>query len=396
MRASLSSFTIAAAVLFGLFATPTAAQADDTVFVLGIRSVQGDDELTRNLTGAVRQEASRVRGWSVSDTEVSLDQMALAHDCDEPDPACLANIATALSADKIIYGTVNRAGGEDNYNFALSIYIFDAASGSIAESETDTIPRISTDIDNLRPRASRYIAKLSGQRQFGSLRIESDAPGAQVRIDGVEVGVLDDDGNLVVNDVEVGERLVELESEDYSIVRTATEVAPDTQRLVRAPIIGGMQETGPVDNAGGGGLSWLPGVGLMVVGGVFLGLTALSWTKIRGIDDADGNIGPNDPWDAFRGDARDMSAPQDANICDAPNYYTSDPMTQAQREDLCASASKWQTLQFVFGGLGVAALAAGIALYVIMTGDEDADQARLQLSPTFSRNSAGASLRLGF
>ncbi len=375
-------------LLLGWVAFPAMAQADDSVFVLGIRSVQGDDELTRNLTGAVRQEASRVRGWTVSDTEVSLDQMALAHDCDEPDPACLANIAVALSADKIIYGTVSRAGGEENYNFALSIYIFDASTGSITESETDTIPRIATDIDDLRPRAATYIAKLSGQRQFGSLRIESDAPGATVRIDGENVGTLDGDGNLVVNDVEVGERIVELESDDYAVVRTAAMITLDTQQLVRAPIIGAQTDV-PVDPGTGTNLSWLPGVGLMVVGGVFLGLTALSWSKINTIDSSDA-------WLDFRRAAWNAGDMEVSSICEESNPNAGSYLN-ADTRGMCDDASKWQTLQFVFGGLGVAALAAGIALYVIMTGDEEeSNAARLQLSPTFSRTSAGASLQLGF
>ena len=42
------------------------AQAQESVVVLGLSSVDGDDDYARNLSGALRHAASAVRGWSVS------------------------------------------------------------------------------------------------------------------------------------------------------------------------------------------------------------------------------------------------------------------------------------------------------------------------------------------
>src|SRR5688500_11051901 len=94
-------------LLFALLCGAEAA-AQSNVVVLGVRSVEGDDDVAHDLTTALREAAEEITEWSVSPTAVSMAQMALAHGCEEVDVACLADIAKGLSADLLVYGTLRR------------------------------------------------------------------------------------------------------------------------------------------------------------------------------------------------------------------------------------------------------------------------------------------------
>src|SRR5262245_3970633 len=130
---SLPLATLAAALFLGpALLAPGLAHAQTTVVVLGITSLEGDDELARNLTGALRNAASHVDGWQVSENEVTLAQMALAHGCsDEPDTGCLSQIASTLGTQVIVYGILRRAATR---GFELSLSLYDAQTGHIERS----------------------------------------------------------------------------------------------------------------------------------------------------------------------------------------------------------------------------------------------------------------------
>jgi hypothetical protein len=79
-----------------LLAVPARVFAEASVVVLGIRSVEGDDDVANDLTEQLRGAARGMEGWSVSSTAVSVAQMSLAHGCEELDAACLTEIAQGL------------------------------------------------------------------------------------------------------------------------------------------------------------------------------------------------------------------------------------------------------------------------------------------------------------
>src|SRR5689334_2934443 len=79
-RALISAclYALAPMAFFGAIAGSVAtARAQETVVVLGLTSLEGDDEYARNLSGALRHAATAVRGWSVSERDVALSQMEL-------------------------------------------------------------------------------------------------------------------------------------------------------------------------------------------------------------------------------------------------------------------------------------------------------------------------------
>ena len=95
----MRAFTSVVVFVFSLF-TVSAASADSTVVLLGLRSVEGDDEFANQLTAALREQAAKLGTWEVSDRNVSLAQMSLAYGCEELDAACLTEIAVGLQANR--------------------------------------------------------------------------------------------------------------------------------------------------------------------------------------------------------------------------------------------------------------------------------------------------------
>ena len=382
MRRRFAALSVLCAALSASLAAPVAAQ-DVTAMVLGIRSVEGDDDFARNLTGSLRHAASQVPGWSVSDAEVSLSQMSLAHGCDEPDAACMAEIAGDLDSQRIIYGTVRRTGAGEEYSFALTLYLFNAESGQIEQSLTDTIPRIHSDIDDLRPYARRYITQLADLQQVGRIRVETTA-GATVSVDGEVAGTADATGIFVAQEVPVGRRTVEVSAEGRQGFRASVTVVADQEAEVAATL----DEV--VDTSGGGSLPW---AGLATLGGsaVFAILTIWTWAKINGLsDDAD--------YDTYR-----RLVPVGNNVCSdisAGTTYGAPDDVFRGAGNVCDQADTLEILQYVFLGAAVAAGAVGTWLVLSHDGGDDSEATasgtRLRLGSRVDRHGGAVSATLSF
>ena len=97
------------------------ALADARVLVLGMRSIEGDDELANALTEQLRTAARTVDGWQVSNTAVSMAQMGLAHGCDEivlyRSEDLVARVKDLTGGEGV--GTVFDSIGKDTYEASL-------------------------------------------------------------------------------------------------------------------------------------------------------------------------------------------------------------------------------------------------------------------------------------
>ena len=119
---SWRSLTIAVIVWFGHV---SGVRADHSVAVLGVRSLDGEDELERRIAQGLRAGTDDLQGFAVSDRVVSLDQMLLAHGCDEPNEACLNQVAQTLAVELLIFGSVVAKDGAHD----LTLHAFDARIG---------------------------------------------------------------------------------------------------------------------------------------------------------------------------------------------------------------------------------------------------------------------------
>jgi hypothetical protein len=368
-----------------LLGAASAARADATVIVLGLRSIEGDDEFAITLTGALRHAATQVQGWDVSDRDVSLAQMSLAHGCDEPDAACLEQIAGTLGSQRILYGTVRRTGAGAEYNFAIALYMYNAEAGQIEGSLTDSIPRTQTDVDDLRSRVRRYINTLTGASEAGTLRVHTNVPGATVSVDGEPVGTTDDQGAFV-GEVPSGRRQIDVTSPGHQPFRSSVTVSGGVEMEIEVVLVatGAGDEVG--GGGGGGGPSWL-GIGLVGGGAVFLGLMTWSMLSIESLDEGSVRCPDAEP-----GSFTAYKCHFEPTVADTCDYIDRADMYGATRDeianarDVCGEADTMEVLQYVFLGLGIASAGAGAFLIATSGGGEDDEHAAttLEVQPRLS------------
>lgn len=420
------SYVSALFVLLFALLTGAEAAAQSNVVVLGVRSVEGDDDVAHDLTTALREASEEVSIWSVSPTAVSMAQMALAHGCEEVDVACLADIAKGLTADLLVYGTLRRNSAREDYDFAFNLSLFNAQSGSIQNSVDDTIVRRDTTKGALAPRAKRLIARLAGTEppaeetdaSLGTLVVRSNVDTADVLINDQPVGTLQG-GTLQYDGLQEGMYRVELRAHGYQPFVKTVRIKAGERFDVEAEMQVGAGvsdpsldwEDVPKEAKSGHGLRWL-GWTLVGVGAVALAGTALSWAEIVRINN-------DDRLERYSADVAEWNQQELAksrnNAAFEPKLYDDFCVPAAQGlafdgeffdnkskfkevQDLCDAADTWEVLQYVFLGTAVAAGGTGIVLLLTSgNGSERADSAEpsFALTPHFGpdQNSLTATLR---
>lgn len=407
-----------------LSALTARAQAQASVVVLGVRSVEGDDDVAHDLTTALRDSASGVAGWRVSSTAVSMAQMALAHGCEEVDVACLADIAKGLSADLVVYGTLRRNSAREDYDFAFNLGLFNAERGSIQSTVDDTIVRRDTTKGALAPRAKRLIARLAGQdvpderadASLGSIVVRANVDSGDVLINEQPVGALDA-GILRYDGLQEGLYRVEVRTHGYApfvkTVRVSSGERVDIEAEmqvgpgVRDPSLD-WEGTPSERERGGHGLRWL-GWTLVGVGVVAAAGLALSWAQIVRIEN-DGRL------ERYSGDVAAYNQIERAKARDenrVPVLYndycvpaeegltfTFSQSKLREVEGLCDAADTWEALQYVF--LGTAVAAGGTGLVLLLTAGSgpsdsaDAGRPRFALTPLIGQDRAALQATLRF
>ncbi len=334
--------------------TGSIARAQSTsVVVLGLTSIDGDDTFATNLSGALRQAASQVRGWAVAERDVPLSQLELSLSCEATELSCVQQIATAVGAQRLVYGTIQRVDGSGGrYEFRIQIDLYDTASGTVLRSLDERLPSSRTDIDDLREPARRFATALA---TGAATSTTTSAPGPTPEGDRSAAG--EDDG-----------------------AGAATATA------------GGSDASSPEPSSSGGGpdlsrLNW-PAFALLAAGV----LSAVGWI-VAGLD-AQTNM---QTVDRFRHERSPTAASAaDLSIC-SPSNNEGYPETAAVRG---ACDSPAEILQFVFMGATIIAGATGAALLgingVVLSDESGAERARLSLEPSVGRGGGGLRLQLTF
>lgn len=338
----------------GLAANVAHAQTTNIV-VLGLTSLEGDDTFATNLSGALRQAASQVRGWTVSDRDVPLSQLELATGCDASELSCVQQIANTVGAQRLVYGTIQRQDqGGGRFDFVIRIHLYDTASNSIIRSLEEHLPSSRSDIDDLREPARRYattLAEGAGTATTG---------GGGLPPEGQEVGSGGGETGSGSGDEQTGP-------------------------------VGGEQSSGGGDDIGR--LNW-PAFALLLVG---VG-SAVAWI-VAGLD-AQANM---DTVQQFR---TSTPAPMpavgetDLSICNPRNVEANtmgDPTRREAINGACGSPA--EILQFVFMGTAIVAGAAGIGLLAangFISPAPNEDRVQIRLRPRVGLNGGSLGLELNF
>jgi hypothetical protein len=377
--------------------------ADATVVVLGIRSLEGDDEFAKDLTEQLRGAAKTVPGWAVSSAAVSMSQMTLAHGCDDIDAACLSEIAKGLSVERVIYGTVRRNSTGTDYDYVLSMSLYDAEAGKIMREVDDTIPQSQIEFNVLATRCDKLMARLASNKSGGTIVIHANVPDAAVVVNGQAVGSLHE-GELKLEDLASGEYQVEIKSEGYAPSVTMVSLQEGAESVIEATLAStasaapsGATAADANAKKGGHDLTWL-GWSLIGLGGASAVGWVVSLVEINRVNnDALYRTYSNE---VDRGNKEALAGAMTELIvkdpCDAATKnkepYRLKPNEFNQVVDMCNTAGTFEVLQWVFLGTAVAAGTAGtLILLTADDGDEyDSEEASrepaLALSPKFGPN----------
>jgi hypothetical protein len=390
---------IAAAV-----AAPVRADGS-AVTVLGVRSLDGEDQLERRVSQALRVSARSVEGYKVSEREVSLAQMSLAHGCEEVDAACLTEIASTLSADRLLYGNLVRSGDK----VRITLFNFNAASGAIESSAERSVLATQLAEPSLGQITTALVLRLSGKGSngLGALRVTGNRPGAQVAVDGKPSGELDASGELVISQVSEGPHTVSVVTSDGRDRRElSVDVRADTTTTLRAlltppqPPVTQLDGDEQADDDDGPAsdkrqLKRILGWSSVGVAAGFAAATVYSWVKML-------KISRNEDLNSYSEEFPRPGEPggtSDACREATEGHFAKDPeSTPMQRAlektaaDQCKQADKLEKLQYVF--LGGTLAFAGVGTWLLVSSRKSTEKS-LSISPSFSPHQASlrASLR---
>jgi len=393
------------AVVCVVGSTAPVSAADASVVVLGLRSLEGDDDFANAMTDALRAAAKSVGGWQLIERSVSMAQMTLAHSCDDVDAACLNEIAKGLEADRVIFGTVRRTAARGKYDYEVTVSVFNATTHTIVDTQTDVVAKVDGKQKKaVGPHGQVLVGRLAAaDANAGRLQIHVNVSVAEVSLDGKSVGRTQD-GKLVLDNLNAGDHTLEvsagghqLHTQRFSIsaaeqssVDINLEPFEETPLEAPADAVAGTEVP---EETGGSSLRWL-GFTLIGVGAA----SAIAWGTSMYMIEFKYNRDPS--YQTFRDSYRNQSV----DACDEAlkgNPGGLDAQQLSQFQGQCNTARTFQTLQWVF--LGAAVVAAGAGTYVLVneSGDAEVAQARSKRSqfaftPLVDRRSIAVQATLRF
>lgn len=222
---------------FASAAPPTPPKRTKTV-VVGIQGRRGvDPDLARALSDVVQsvltQDASRVvLGRADIEQVVKLEAEKQAMGC--TDSSCLSEVATAMDADRIVTGTMDKVGA----SFLIVVTEIDARALEPLSRVEVTVPADETKlIDAVRAAARDLVAKSpkAGQGGPGSLVVTSSPAGAQVFVDGQLVGTTP----ARTGDLPAGDKKITLRPTGAPPIDLTAPVAPGGPTIVDVKVATG-------------------------------------------------------------------------------------------------------------------------------------------------------------
>ncbi len=183
MKRVLSLFVL----LLGL-AVAAPADAKPSIAILGLEVIEESDTpdpkaaaYAEALTDALRQRARLSSGpfTLAPGSDKSLVEMKLLSGCDEGN-ACMADIGTELTADRLVYGHVQKAGG----NYQVTLKLLNVENKSIERTTSDLAPIADSGNAAITSLGKKLYAKITGVTNQGTLIVRANVLQGEVLLDG--------------------------------------------------------------------------------------------------------------------------------------------------------------------------------------------------------------------
>jgi PEGA domain len=357
-----------------------AVAQDAMTVVLGLRSVEGDDEFANAMTEALRTSAQKVSGWKVAERGPSMSQMSLAHGCDDIDAPCLSEIAKGLQADRLLFGTVRRTAAQpkNKYDYEVSVSIFNASTRTIGATGTATVSRAEAKAKKLDSRAEPIIAKLAASDTgSGTLSVQVNVANAEVNVDNQVVGTTRDK-SLVLEGLKEGEHTLRITAIGHLTHEQKILIASGQRTEIKVslePVPEPTPETAPVaalapseEEGGGSNLSWL-GYTLIGVGAASLAGWGVSMYLVNDTNKDRTFVTYKSAFPRTTDDVCDLADSNDT---------AGGRVSAAQLSDvksLCSRGRTFNLLQWVFLGAGVLTASVGTFIVVSESGSSEEEVA---------------------
>ncbi|MFW5739937.1 MAG: PEGA domain-containing protein [Myxococcota bacterium] len=353
------------------------------IHVVTIKTEESDAQADA-LTTALKAEVRDLEGWSLGEGDFSLEILALALRCPSPpDAACEMRIADEINADRYIWGTIDVQDGKA----VGALHLWRRKQGQTSVDLEYAANLTEPNDEALQKVVRDALLTLTGGPPKGSVEIKAGDVNGQLFIDGKPSGAIRDGKATIF--VPSGEHRIEVRAPGYADVSGDVTVRPNgSVSLSLQPV-----PTEEAEGAGAGpNMRRIGAYSALVAGGAFAVGGVYSSLKVNSVNN-------EDAIDAYR-----RGVPQGEDLCDAADRgfvsTQSGAASPADVKDKCSTASKFQTLQFVFYGLSAISVGAGAYLLATEEPEEQGNTAppaaRVELLPTADHTGGGLDLRVVF
>jgi hypothetical protein len=167
--------------------------------VLGLEATDVPATLVDEISEQLRQRVSSAADMRLVPGK-DLVELKLVFACADEGHACMTQIGKSLDADRLIYGSVKKAGAD----VAIWLKTFDVRKEKVDTWLTETLPAGQSDAAGVRAASGRWFAKLTGHPvNAGTIMVSANLFGALVTLDGVPVGATGEQP-LAISDVKPG------------------------------------------------------------------------------------------------------------------------------------------------------------------------------------------------
>ncbi len=378
-------------VALAVLLLPARALAETkSVQVLAILSEDAFAE-SKALTMALKQAVRETEGFKLAPGEHSLEVLLLALNCKAPPGQdCVKRISKEIGNENIIWGTLSRDGKE------LLAHLRYFSQGRTQRQTTVQYRAGLTDpLDpTLRNYAKSAISKLlldpnRKKPNRGMLYITAGDITGDLLINGKPHGRVKK--GYAEASLPEGDHVITIRAAGYNEIKSeATVVAGRSSDLLLTPVrqTEGPRETTVADEGGGIGTGQTLGFIALGSGALFVGGGVYSMLQVKSVNDDAG-------FNNYR-----AGLTTDQNACDEARAGTavSGAPAPSSITDKCDKAALFETLQYVFLGLGGAAITTGTILLLASDSDDSSTKGSsskhsnqaLRIKPRIGVTSQGA------
>jgi hypothetical protein len=322
------------------------------------------------LTEAFRHALLGAPGLTDNGKSNALETEALTVGCDDPmDDKCAPKIAADIKMERFIYGTVKKSKTAPIKITATVKYYQQGAVKTVVKTY-DAGPVAK---DGASPELKKLATEILSQLTTGAVKAKVD-----VTFTGPASGESGDlyEGGQKIGRIEGGKGSIDLATGTHALELRVSGYSTSTANVDVGPN-GGAVTFAPVRLGDGKKLDWqlYGGIGAVAVGAVFVGVGVATSLSIR---DQQNDATFHEYRTRFGSSVKDVCA--EAKAGNEGGHAPGAAVLAPQIADLCSSVSTKQVLQYVWYGLGVAAIGGGT--YLILTDKKNASEKKAASGPT--------------